>query len=168
MNELGRDVFLDPIEAAYFLRVAVRLVVACILGGLVGMQRAEMGKSAGIRTHALVGLGAALIVVAPIFAGIPTNGMARVIQGLVEGMGFLGAGAILKLSDEHRIKGLTTAASIWMAAAIGLTVGLGLWWPALLALALTWIILNYLHEPKEQAPEIPPTDENPHEHGRHE
>jgi putative Mg2+ transporter-C (MgtC) family protein len=149
VNELGRDVFLDPMQGAYFLRVSVRLLVASFLGGLVGLQRSWVGKPAGVRTHAIVALGAALIVTAPIFAGIPTSGLARVIQGLVEGIGFLGGGAILKLSDEHRIRGLTTAASIWLTAAIGLSVGLGLWWPALVAVVLVWVILNFVPEPPE-------------------
>lgn len=106
-------------------RVTIRLLAALILGGLVGIQRERSGKPAGLRTHMLVCLGTAALVVVCSTLPFANDAMSRVIQGIVTGIGFIGAGAILKLDQEHEIKGLTTAAGIWMTAAIGVTVGLG-------------------------------------------
>src|SRR5438552_9265039 len=113
--------FSDLPDAGQAVRVAVRLVVACLLGGVLGFERQRTGKAAGLRTHMLVALGAALLVVAPQQGGFASAAMSRVIQGLVAGIGFLGAGTILKLNDKQRVMGLTTAASVWMAAAAGVT-----------------------------------------------
>jgi putative Mg2+ transporter-C (MgtC) family protein len=92
----------------------------------------------------LVALGAALFVVSAIESGITESDLARVIQGIATGIGFIGGGAILKLRDEREITGLTTAAGIWMTAAAGVAAGLGRWGAAALAVALTWIILAVL------------------------
>jgi putative Mg2+ transporter-C (MgtC) family protein len=89
----------------------------------------------------LVCVGAALFVIAPLEFGIAPADMSRVIQGLTTGIGFIGAGAILKLNDQREIKGLTTAAGLWMTGAIGTAVGLGRWGSAALGVALMWIIL---------------------------
>jgi putative Mg2+ transporter-C (MgtC) family protein len=91
----------------------------------VGLDREQQGKPAGLRTHVLVSAGAALFVVAAAETGTATADMSRVIQGVAAGVGFLGAGAILKLSDARQILGLTTAATIWMTAALGVAAGLG-------------------------------------------
>mgnify|MGYP003587605824 CR=1 FL=1 len=106
-------------------RVAVRLVLAGLLGFVLGFEREARGKAAGARTHMLVAMGSALFVLAPELTGAEMADMSRVIQGLVAGVGFLCAGAILKGSDEHMVKGLTTAAGMWMTAAIGMSCGLG-------------------------------------------
>src|SRR5205085_6243353 len=107
------------------MRVAVRLLVAVLIGGVVGFEREREGKAAGIRTHMLVSLGAALLTLACLEAGFKSADMSRVVQGLVTGIGFLGAGTILKTNDEHHIRGLTTAASIWMTMSLGVAVALG-------------------------------------------
>jgi putative Mg2+ transporter-C (MgtC) family protein len=108
---------------------------------LIGYQRQHVGKSAGLRTHMLVTVGTAFMIVVPQFEGMPKEGMARVIQGIVSGIGFLGAGAILKLTDEKEIHGLTTAAGIWTAAAIGIATGLGRLGTAVIATVLALIVL---------------------------
>ncbi|MGH7824972.1 MAG: MgtC/SapB family protein, partial [Candidatus Binatia bacterium] len=119
---------------------------AMILGAVVGIQRERSGKPAGLRTHMLVALGAALIVIAPIEFGMDSDGLSRVIQGLVTGIGFLGAGAILKLEEKREVEGLTTAAGIWMTAAIGLSLGLGRLGLALVSTILTWITLSLVRK----------------------
>lgn len=116
--------FSDLPDAAQFTRLVLRLLLAALLGGLLGLQRERHGKEAGVRTHMLVALGSAMFVLVPQQAGMETADLSRVIQGVVAGVGFLCAGTILKSSDEH-VRGLTTAAGIWMTAAIGLAAGLG-------------------------------------------
>jgi len=129
-------------DARQFARIVIRLLVAMLLGGIVGVQREWTGKPAGLRTHMLVALGAALFVLAPEEAGMASADLSRVIQGLATGIGFIGGGAILKLSQERDIRGLTSAAGIWMTAAMGVAVGLGRIGMALLSALLTWFILT--------------------------
>lgn len=121
--------------------VVIRLFAATLLGALVGIQRERAGKPAGLRTHILVALGTAVFVIACSAAGMSSDGLSRVIQGIITGIGFVGAGSILKLSEERDIKGLTTAASVWMMAAIGVAVGLGSLGIALLSTLFTLIVL---------------------------
>lgn len=128
-------------DAKQLARIVIRLLVAALLGAIVGVQREQTGKPAGVRTHMLVSLGAALFVIAPVEAGMTSADLSRVIQGLATGIGFIGGGAILKLSEEREIKGLTTAAGIWMTAAMGVAAGLGRVGMALLSVLLTWFIL---------------------------
>jgi putative Mg2+ transporter-C (MgtC) family protein len=96
-----------------------------IFGAVIGIQRERAGKPAGVRTHMLVSSGAAVFILASGEFGMNPDSISRVIQGLVTGIGFLGAGAILKLYDRRAVEGLTTAAGIWMTAALGVAVGLG-------------------------------------------
>jgi putative Mg2+ transporter-C (MgtC) family protein len=126
------------------IRYMVRLIIAMILGAVVGIQREHTGKPAGLRTHVLVAMGGALFVLAPLEARMELDGVSRVIQGIVTGIGFIGAGAILKLHDKREIEGLTTAAGIWMTAAIGIAAGLGRWGLALVSTILTWITLSII------------------------
>jgi putative Mg2+ transporter-C (MgtC) family protein len=128
-------------DAAQFVRLATRIVVAALLGAVVGTERERAGKDAGLRTHMLVAVGAALFVVACLDVGMASTEVSRVIQGLAAGVGFLGAGAILKPGDERQAKGLTTAAGIWMTAAVGVAAGLGRHGLALVAVVLAWLIL---------------------------
>ena len=136
-NELTNGLH-DPQQIA---RVIIRLLAAMILGGLVGIQRQHSHKPAGLRTHMLVCLGTAVFVTSCGAVGMAVDAQSRVIQGIVTGLGFIGAGSILKLSHEHEIKGLTTAAGVWMTAAIGVTIGLGALGIAIVATILTLIIL---------------------------
>ena len=121
--------------------VIIKLIAATILGAVVGIQRERAGKPAGLRTHILVTLGTAVFVLSCAGVGMSSDGLSRVIQGIITGIGFIGAGSILKLNEERDIKGLTTAASVWITAAIGVAVGLGSLGVALLSTLLTLIIL---------------------------
>ena len=106
--------------------IVSRLGTAIVLGGLLGLERERKGRAAGLKTHILVSVGSALFVLAPLQMGISGADVTRVMQGIVSGIGFLGAGAILKLDAEERIQGLTTAAGIWATAAIGMAAGMGM------------------------------------------
>ena len=117
--------FSDLGDVEQVTRLLVRLLLAAILGGLLGLQRESQGKEAGIRTHMLVAAGSALFVFVPIQYGMDSDGVSRVLQGLLAGVGFLCAGTILKLANEEQVRGLTSAAGIWMTAAIGMACGLG-------------------------------------------
>ena len=128
-------------DLRHLTHVMIRMVFAALLGAAVGYQRERAGKPAGLRTHMLVCLGTAMFVLAGYGSGMSSDGLSRVIQGIVTGIGFIGAGSILKLSRPQKIKGLTTSAGIWMTAAIGVTVGLGILGIALLSTVLTLIVL---------------------------
>ena len=119
-----------------------RLVVAALFGGVLGFQRERVHSAAGLRTHMLVCVGSAFFVLAAIESGAAMIDVSRVIQGLVAGIGFLGAGAILKMGDRAEVHGLTTAASIWLTAAVGIGVGLGHLWLPVAGTILGWIILG--------------------------
>ncbi len=131
-------------------RITVRLIIAAVLGGIVGFQRAEAGKAAGMRTHMLVALGAAIVVLAPYLAGMSTADISRIIQGTVTGIGFIGGGVILKQSEHRHIEGITTAAGIWLTATIGIVIGMGLLGlglaGAILALAILTVIGRIEHK----------------------
>ncbi len=124
--------------------VIIRMTAAVLLGSIIGFERERAGKAAGLRTHILVTLGACVFVLACSGYGMSSDGLSRVIQGIVTGVGFLGAGSILKLNEERDIQGLTTAAGIWMTAAIGVAVGLGTLGLALIATILTLIVLTLI------------------------
>ena len=138
-------------DAAQLARVTVRLLVAALLGAVIGYEREAAGKAAGLRTHMLVSLGAALFVIGGLESGMDAEDLSRIIQGLATGIGFVGAGAILKLDEERKIRGLTTAAGIWLTAAVGVAAGLGRWGAAGIGVLLTWIILTGLVELERRA-----------------
>ncbi len=119
--------FSGVFDLEHLTRATVRLLVAGTLGGLVGLQRERHGKSAGLRTHMLLAMGTALFVLGTLEAGAGGDAVSRVIQGIASGVGLLCAGSILKSEggDEARVRGLTTAAGMWMTAAIGVVAGLG-------------------------------------------
>ncbi|MGH8798384.1 MAG: MgtC/SapB family protein [Caldimonas sp.] len=133
--------FSDLADTAQVTRIVSRLVLAALLGGVLGLQRERHGKAAGARTHMLVALGAALFVLVPEQAGVPTADVTRVIQGVVVGIGFLGAGTIIKRDFDANVEGLTTAADIWLTAAIGIACGFGREATALLSALLALAIL---------------------------
>ena len=143
------EILLDELSASLpdaheAVRVAVRLLAAMLAGGVIGLQREVSGKAAGLRTHILVCAGTALFVLSAVNIGMQQDALSRVIQGLVTGIGFLGAGAILKVESSHQIKGLTTAAGIWMTAAIGVAIGLGRLGTAAIGTGLAWFVLAIL------------------------
>jgi len=172
MEELWREVadtviaeFSDVPDAAQVTRITLRLLTAALLGGLLGWERERKGKAAGVRTHMLVAIGAALFVLVPQQAGVSTADLTRVMQGLVTGIGFLGAGAIVKRgSGEDSVQGLTTAAGIWTTAAIGVAAGMGREATALLSTLLALAVLALVpHVVRRFAPEdeeaTPPPDD---------
>lgn len=134
--------FSDLPDAAQVTRIIVRLLIAATLGGVLGYEREQKGKAAGLKTHMLVALGAALFVLIPQQAGVSEADLSRVIQGLVAGVGFLGAGSIVKSDEESNVKGLTTAAGIWLTAAIGVAAGMGREASAVLSTVLALFILT--------------------------
>ena len=125
---------------------ALRLGLATVIGALIGLNRDLHGKPAGLRTHALVALGSALIVMVaarlPGVEGHTADAQSRVIQGLVTGIGFLGAGVILHRAEHNKVHGLTTAAGLWTAALLGAGCGAGVYAPVLIARALLALILG--------------------------
>jgi len=126
-------------EMSFVSEVAMRLVAATLIGSGVGLNRELRHKPAGLKTHALVALGASLVTAVCAFLPDPTA-MSRAIQGIIAGVGFLGGGAILKSSDEI-VHGLTTAASIWLVASLGIACGAGQWIIAMVALAIALVVL---------------------------
>ena len=134
--------FSDLTDAAQATRVVVRLLVAGLMGAIIGYDRERNASPAGFRTHILVALGAALFVIAPAQAGFSADDLSRVVQGIVAGIGFLGAGAIMKRDESFTVRGLTTAASIWITAAIGIAAGLGQTVTALIATAFGLVVLG--------------------------
>jgi len=129
-----------------WVEAILRVLLAVGLGAGIGYQRERAGKAAGLRTLVLVGAGAALFTVVSIF-GFGTEGVdiSRVAAGVVVGVGFIGAGVILRGQREEEVAGLTTAATIWVTAAIGLAAGAGMYLVAVIAAA---IILGILLLPK--------------------
>jgi putative Mg2+ transporter-C (MgtC) family protein len=125
-------------------QLVLRMLLAMLLGGLLGYQRERQGKEAGLRTHMLVALGSAFFVLIPLQAGMSLGDLSRVLQGLIAGVGFLLAGTILKQQAEGQIHGLTTAAGLWLTAAVGVAVGLGREASAVLGTVLALMILALL------------------------
>jgi putative Mg2+ transporter-C (MgtC) family protein len=133
--------FSDLNDVASITQLVIRLCVALVLGSALGFERELAGRDAGLRTHMLVSTGSALFVLVPLQAGFAQDDMSRVLQGLVSGIGFLGAGAIIKLSAEREVRGLTTAASLWFSAGVGVAAGLGREATAILSTVIALLIL---------------------------
>ena len=127
------------------LAVATRLALAALVGGLIGLNRDMHGKAAGVRTHALVSLGTALMIIVVMPPGTVDphryDALSRVIQGVLTGIGFLGAGVILHDPGTRHVSGLTTAATVWLTALLGVACGVGLYGPVLIAFALAAIVI---------------------------
>src|SRR5829696_904960 len=141
MEILWHELTAGMADRGHLAIVLLRTITAVLLGGIVGIQREKVGKPAGLRTHMLVSLGTAVVVLACLGGGMDMEGLSRVIQGIVTGIGFIGAGSILKLSEQREIQGLTTAAGLWLTAAIGIACGVGTLGIALIASVLTVILL---------------------------
>lgn len=133
--------FSDLPDVERFVQLVVRLTAALVLGGALGYEREHAGKQAGMRTHMLVALGAAMFILVPDQAGADNAAISRILQGLIAGIGFLGGGTILKLTDHAEVRGLTTAAGIWLTAAIGVAVGMGRILTATIATVLALLVL---------------------------
>ena len=129
-----------------WLHISLRLGIALLVGAIIGLERETKSKPAGLRTNMLVSFGSALVVLVPIQIGAAEQNLdvlGRAISGVISGVGFIGGGTILR---ESRVKGLTSAAAIWVSAALGITVGCGLWLLGLIGALVTWIILRLLHK----------------------
>jgi putative Mg2+ transporter-C (MgtC) family protein len=151
------------------LDIALRLAAAAVIGAAIGLNRDLRGKPTGVRTLGLVGLGAALVVLASTdFLVVPPttdpNPVSRAIQGVLTGIGFLGAGVIVRGGGGmKKVQGLTTAALIWLTACMGIVCGLGAWIPALVGFFMVFLLLlgggsleRWMHRKWE-------VDENPDE-----
>jgi len=139
---------LDGIDISYFTNQAefvIRIFVAAILAGIIGFERELSHKPAGLRTHIFVGMGACLFTIASFYL-LPENlegsaDVTRIAAGIVAGISFICAGSIIALRGD--VKGLTTAASLWVIAAIGLMVGLGNYLLPIVATIISYIILRF-------------------------
>lgn len=162
-----REEFSDLPDAAQVTRVTLRLMVAAVLGGVLGYEREKKGKAAGMRTHMLVALGAALFVLIPQQMKVTDADLTRVLQGLVAGVGFLGAGAIIRVSDNGEVKGLTTAAGVWLTAAIGMAAGMGREATAILCTGLALGVLSVFPKVAQslEGREQPPASQPPEVRG---
>lgn len=134
--------FSDLSQVEHLTRAVLRLSLAIFLGGVLGYEREVEGKAAGVRTHMLVCLGAAMFVISLEQDGGGDDAMSRVIQGIAAGIGFVCAGTILKGRSIADVKGLTTAAGLWTAAAIGVAVGLGREGTAVLGTLIALVVLH--------------------------
>ncbi|RYZ90164.1 MAG: MgtC/SapB family protein [Proteobacteria bacterium] len=144
MDEIWQGVrqeFSDLPSWMTFTQLVVRLLIAAILGGLIGFERERSGKAAGLRTHMLVCIGTASVMAIPEQAGMGLENLSRIIQGVMSGIGFIGAGAILKPDDGSKVEGITSAASVWFTAGIGVAAGLGREASATLATGMVLIVL---------------------------
>jgi putative Mg2+ transporter-C (MgtC) family protein len=145
----------DPV----YIEMVLRLVAALLIGGFIGLERSYHGRPAGFRTHALVCLSTALLMLLTVyetrwFPAIAQGRIAldptRLAQGIMTGIGFLGAGTILK--DGLTVRGLTTAASIWITAAVGILIGVGFYFPAVVATSLTLLTLSLFRWIEDRIP----------------
>ena len=147
---------LDPVH----VEITFRLLLAIAIGGAVGIERTHRGRPAGFRTHALVALSTALLMLLTVYeerwvpvvaAGAHvTLDPTRMAQGIMTGIGFLGAGSILR--EGLNVRGLTTAASIWITAAMGVLIGIGFLFPAVLAAVLTLVVLALFRWVEDRIP----------------
>jgi putative Mg2+ transporter-C (MgtC) family protein len=143
IQQRGRNAVMENLISGVYTDIILRLVIALVIGGLIGLERSYHGRPAGFRTHALVCLSTSLLMLVTVYEflwfpdmnhGRITLDPTRMAQGIMTGIGFLGAGTIMK--DGLTVRGLTTAASIWTTAAIGILIGIGFYIPAIFATLL--------------------------------
>lgn len=149
-----------PLIGLSEIEVAARLGAAMVAGMIMGLNRDLKGKPAGVRTLGLVGLGSALATMAAsgfvTSTNINVDAVSRAIQGIITGIGFLGAGVIFREESHQRVRGLTTAASIWLTACFGMVCGIGAWTVGLTALVLALILLAFGKSVEKLARRISP------------
>jgi putative Mg2+ transporter-C (MgtC) family protein len=134
------------VEYADQIEITLRLCGATIAGMLIGINRDIHNKPIGMRTLGLVGLGSAIVILSgSVYEGLHfgQDAVSRVVQGIMTGLGFLGAGAILRGQDQMQVQGLTTAATVWIAAGLGVTAGLGAWFITIAGTLVTLFLLTY-------------------------
>lgn len=131
----------------------IRLVAAMVFSAFIGLERQFHGKPAGLRTHALAGLGAAIMTVCGVIVASQTEGTAadptRIASVVIQGIGFIGAGVIIQ--SKGFVKGLTSATTLWFVAAIGIATGFGLWMVSITATCLALILLVLFRQFEEEA-----------------
>ncbi|NOT48189.1 MAG: MgtC/SapB family protein [Acidobacteria bacterium] len=140
MDVLWDELSFGLLDRRQLIQVIVRMISSVLIASIIGFQREAARKSAGLRTHILVSLGSTIFVIGCIGAGMREDAISRVIQGIITGIGFIGAGTIIK--RETNIKGLTTSAGLWATCAIGVIVGLGELGIALIAAVLIFLVLT--------------------------
>lgn len=141
------DIFLGtPPNLEHCLRIGWRLIAAGLAGALIGYQRERTGKAAGLRTHILIAMGTAMFMLGAAEVEMTSADLSRVIQGLAAGVGFLGAGSIIKRHDSAEIHGLTTAAGIWMTAAVSIVISMGFIVQGFIGAVLGWAVLTLLRK----------------------
>ena len=140
---------MDILQILGWQEITIRLGSATLVGSLLGLNRELRGKPAGLRTNALVSLGSALLMLTAIAVSATQDGeidaavLSRTIQGIITGIGFLGAGVIIRDASSTKVHGLTTAALIWLVSALGILCGVGVWPPVLVGTGLTLLILIF-------------------------
>ena len=160
--EMLRSELADLGDGAEIVRVVLRLFVATALGACLGWERERAGAVAGWRTHMLVALGVAVMIVASQQSGISQADLSRVLQGIFAGIGFVGAAAIIRPHNDTQVHGVTTAASIWATASIAAAAGLGLEAIAIVATIFAIVILAWLRRVERKAiAQLPPDDKPP-------
>jgi putative Mg2+ transporter-C (MgtC) family protein len=137
-------------DAQQLVRITLRLLAALTVGTMIGLQRELTHKPAGLRTHMLVALGTAMFIVGGVESHMELDSLSKIVQGLATGIGFLGGGAILKLTTEREIHGLTTAAGIWMTAAASAAAALGQIAVALIGTFFGLVVLIVFHGLEKQ------------------
>jgi len=125
-----------------YWEIFIRIAIAAGLGALIGFERERSHKSAGLRTNALVATGAALLTIISLSFVGPDTDPSRIISNIIVGIGFIGGGAIIR--EGGRVSGITTAATLWVVAAIGIAVGMGFYREALFATGVVYFILTVL------------------------
>jgi len=140
---LTEDVIRIP-DGRHIGQIVGRSLIAALLGGVLGYEREQKGKAAGMRTHMVVALAAAFFVIVPHQMGMPDSDVSRVVQGLAAGVGFLGAGAIIKQTDKGQVLGLTTAAGLYFTTAIGVAAGIGHEMAAILGTVVAFLVIRVL------------------------
>jgi putative Mg2+ transporter-C (MgtC) family protein len=133
---MGMDLLLEFIK----IEVLIRLLFAFFLGGLIGYEREKAHHAAGLRTHILVCVTSAFLVTSSVSLFTGEEPIARIIAAIITGIGFLGAGSIIVLGDK--VRGLTSAATVWATAGLGIVVGLGVYFEAIVATVLFLLILK--------------------------
>lgn len=166
MNIVWEELTRGFADGEQLIRVLVRLFVAVVLGSIIGFKRERDGKAAGLRTHIIVSLGSALFVLSLIETGATAGEVTRVVQGIATGIGFVGAGCIVKprsIGPDDTVRGLTTAADIWLTAAVGVAAGLGNPAIGVVGMTLTMITLNVFRRKdaprRAAATQDPPAEE---------
>jgi putative Mg2+ transporter-C (MgtC) family protein len=142
-------------DVRHLARAGWRLLAALLAGAIIGYQREQVGKAAGLRTHLLVAMGTSLFVICAIEYGMQQDALSRVIQGIITGIGFLGTAAIIKREQQHEVHGITTAAGIWITAAVSIAIGMGQIVVGLIGTALAWVVLAMLYRIQPRKPNQP-------------